>query len=315
MMQSEQDSKAEWEQISLEIEQSQAEELASLLGEIIPGGVVLEKLYGDLFPHELDQYQGPIRLSGYYLAELSQEIRERVTSSLEGSGHEGLLSQVACTPLPNRDWATAWQERYHPIPIGDKLIIVPTWLENPTPERIPIWMAPGMAFGSGTHPTTRLSLSLLEQALGDSLPDQMIDMGCGSGILTIAAARLGVKNVLGLDLDPDAITVSENNARKNEVSSAVSFQKGSVGEILGQEGLGRGVPLLVANIIAPILLDLFADGLAELVLPGGRLILSGILVEQLPEILSSLESNGFTQPEVHHLEDWVGLIAVKMRAP
>lgn len=310
-MVSEKESKVEWEQISLKVEQSRAEELAFLLGEIIPGGVVLEKLYGDLFPHELDSYQGPIQLTGYYPNEISQEIREKVANSLEGSGSEEYLSQVVYSALQNRDWATAWQERYHPIPIGEGLVVVPTWFDNPYPERIPIWMDPGMAFGSGTHPTTQLCLGLLEKALGVSLPEEMIDMGSGSGILTIAASRMGVKNVLGLDLDPEAVLVSEGNARVNGVSSAVSFQTGSVQDILGQEGPGKGVPLVVANIIAPILLDLFADGLAELVLPEGRVILSGILVEQLPEILCSLKSKGFQEPEIQQLEDWVGLIAVK----
>lgn len=297
-----------WEQFRVEVDQDLADELASRLGEILPGGVVLEKLYGDLFPHELDQYQGPVQLSGYYPKGMGQEIREKVSFALEKSGQEELIKKIIYSPLKNRNWATAWQERYRPIPIGERLIVVPSWLENPFPERIPIWMEPGMAFGSGTHPTTQLCLALLERSVIGSPPAQMIDVGCGSGILSIAASKLGVQSVLGLDVDPDAVLVSFENARKNRVSSAVSFLVGSVKDVLSQI---EPAPLTAANIIAPILRELFEEGLGELVLPGGRIILSGILREQLPEIHSCLKSNGFVLPQQHQMEDWVGVIAEK----
>jgi ribosomal protein L11 methyltransferase len=307
-MMTSQEADSVWEQFSVEVDQRLADGLASILGEILPGGVVMEKIYGDLFPHELDQYQGPVQLSGYYLEGLGPEMRERISSALEEAGQKELLDQVVYSPLENRNWATAWQERYRPIPIGDKLVVVPTWLENPYPERTPVWMDPGMAFGSGTHPTTQLCLSLLERSLADSAPEEMIDVGCGSGILAIAASKLGVRSVLGLDIDPEAVRVADENARTNGVSRAVSFQAGSVMDIVHQRG---PAPLTVANIIAPILLELFGEGLGELVLPGGRIILSGILQEQLPEILSRLELEGFVQIQQHQMEDWVGVIAEK----
>lgn len=300
-----------WEQISIEVEQQLGEELAALLDEILPGGVVLEKYYGDLFPHELDQYQGPVRLYGYFPVERSQEIRERISSILEKSGHKTLLRRVVYSSLVNQNWAIAWQERYHPIPVGETLVIVPTWLENPYPLRIPVWMDPGMAFGSGTHPTTQLSLILLEQSLTESTPGEMIDLGCGSGVLSIAAAKLGVEKVLGVDIDPDAVEISYENARTNAVSKKVAFKEGSVKEILSLGGDVKGASLVVANIIAPILVDLFDEGLGTLVFPGGKIILSGMLEEQMPAILSCLERAGFKPPYIQQQEEWVGLIAVK----
>lgn len=302
----------DWEQVSIELDPLIAEELASLLGEILPGGVVLEKNYGDLFQHELDDFQGPVRLYGYFQASKRQDIHLQITRVLEVSGKGALLDQMEFSPLEIRNWATVWQERYHPIPIGKKLAVVPTWLENPFPNRIPIRMDPGMAFGSGTHTTTQLCLALLEDTLIGPFTGEMIDIGCGSGILSIAAAKLGVKKVLGVDTDPDAVRISCENAKVNGVSDKVSFREGSVRDILEQD---REVPLVVANMIAQILKDLFDQGLGSLVQPGGRIILSGILLEQLPGILSPLDEAGFTCLRQKIEGEWVGLVAEKAAAP
>jgi ribosomal protein L11 methyltransferase len=301
----------DWEQVSIEVDQQLADQLAALLEEILPLGLVQEKVYHDLFPHELDQYQGPVRLYGYYPSENSQDILNKITTLFERSGQGSLINRLKYSPLENQNWATAWQSRYQPIPIGKSLIIVPTWLKNPDPKRIPLWMDPGMAFGSGTHPTTQISLALLEKSLLKSIPREMIDVGCGSGILTIAAVKLGVNKALGLDIDPDAIQISSANAQTNGVSDAATFRKGSIKDFLAQKERKEGAFLVVANIIAPILKNLFDEGLGNLVLPGGKMILSGILNEQLPGILLCLEQDGFELDEIIEQEGWVGLIADK----
>lgn len=304
------DSAQNWEQFSIEVETHLAEQLVALLGEVLPGGVVQEKNYGDLFPHELESFQGPVRLYGYFPVGERSKTQKRISRILEAVG----IDQVEFLPLINQNWATAWQERYRPIPVGMNLVVVPTWLENPFPNRIPIWMDPGMAFGSGTHPTTQLCLVLLERSLGEFTPEEMIDVGCGSGILAICAAKLGVKEVLGVDIDPDAIRISSENAKGNAVLPAVSFREGSVKNVLDLDyPIGRAA-LVVANIIAPILIDLFGQGLDELVLPGGKIILSGILREQLPAVLDCLEDGGFKPPELEREGDWIGLIAEKPSA-
>ena len=299
-----------WEQVSIEVELRLAELLAELLGEVLPGGVVLEKNYGDLFPHELDQFKGPVRLYGYFPAEVRGEIQKRISIILHKTEQRSLIKKVEYAPLENRNWATAWQERYHPIPVGKSLIVLPTWLKNPFPDRIPIRIDPGMAFGSGTHPTTQLCLALLERSLMESLPGEMIDVGCGSGILAIGAVKLGVQKVLGVDIDPDAVRISNENALVNAVSRSVNFREGSVKELLEQERQSMGASLVVANIIAPVLKDLFKEGLGDLVRPGGRIILSGILKEQLRGILLCLEEHGLILTEQQEQGDWVGLIAV-----
>ena len=294
-----------WEQVRVEADQQLAERLEILLGKIIPGGIVIEKNYGDLFPHELEEYQGPVWLYGYYPLGQSQEVKKRIADLLDPA----LYHKLEFIPIEERDWTTAWQERYRPIPVGDNLVIVPTWLENPHPGRMPIWMDPGMAFGSGTHPTTQLSLAMMEEVIRDSQPGEMIDVGCGSGILSIAAAKMGVKSVLGVDVDPDAVRITKMNAAENRVSKAITCQEGSVAGLLDRGEDPFRAPLVVSNIIAPILMDLFNDGLGELVCPGGRIILSGILAEQVPGILSCLERSGFEDAEQHQRGEWVGLVA------
>lgn len=302
---------SKWETVSVELDPLHAEKLAALFEEILPGGVVLERNYGDLFPHELDDFQGPVRLIGYFPAENRQEVSSGITRVLKSFGQGSLLEQIEYSPLENQDWATAWQDRYQPIKVGTSLAVVPTWLDNPFPNRIPIQMDPGMAFGSGTHSTTQLSLALLEAVLTVSLPGEMIDVGCGSGILSIGGAKLGVKKVLGVDIDPDAIRISAENAKVNGVSENVSFREGSVKEILSQEWGMKDVPLVTANIIAPILKDLFVEGLGELVEPAGIIVLSGILEDQLPEIMTCLDDVGFRCLDRQQQGDWIGLIAEK----
>ena len=147
------------------------------------------------------------------------------------------------------------------------------------------------------------------------MPGKMIDVGCGSGILSIGAAQLGVKEVLGVDTDPDAVRISGENAIVNDVSQVVSFREGSVKEILRVEGGFNRVPLVAANIIAPILEELFREGLGDLVKPDGFIILSGILTEQLSGIMSCLDEAGFRCLDQQQQGDWIGLLAEKAETP
>ena len=297
-----------WEQVGLEVDQDQAERTADLLGEILGSYLVIEKNYGDLFPDQLDQYQGLVRIYGYYPEDESALTRDRIRAALRAGGIE---SELEFFPLENRDWATAWQERYQPVPVGERLIIVPTWLENPQPERLAVQIDPGMAFGSGTHPTTQLSLELIEKYISEKKPPSMIDIGCGSGILSIAGARLGLAQVLGVDCDPDAVRISRENAAVNQVAGRTSFQQGSAAEIRRGETPLPQASLVVANIIAPILHSLFEEGLSELISPAGILVLSGILEEQSPGLQAWLERTGLVLLEERRRGEWIGLVSEK----
>jgi len=300
--------KKSWVMISILVEQELAEPVASALSGIVPGGLVLESNYGGVFPHELDTVQVPVRVYGYLPVDKKLENRRKeITKALDSLPAIFPLPDPAYSPLDEQDWATAWQKDYHPIPLGSLLIVVPSWLENPAPERIVVYMDPGMAFGSGTHPTTQLSLILIEECLAENPTAEMLDIGCGSGILSIAGAKLGVRSVLGLDTDPDAIKVSLANAEKNQVGDITGFILGSVKELIRKEFQFSRAPLVVANIIAPVLTRLFEDGLRDTVSPAGNLILSGVLQEQLPGILTLLDGHGFTLKTRRQQGEWVGL--------
>lgn len=299
----------QWMEFSIEVDQDMADLVGNALIGILPGGLVSERVFGEVFPHELDQVSGPIRIFGFYPEEEDLLYRERILGALNGLTAKADLPDLVFSSLENKNWAAAWQERYQPIPVGDRLIVVPSWLENPIPERIPIYIDPGMAFGSGTHETTRLSLALLEMSLTDKSHTELIDVGCGSGILSIAAAKLGVKRILGVDTDAEAIRVSRENAKKNNVNKTSNFHQGSVQEILSEKFSLPRASLVIANIIAPILEELFEEGLGEIVTSEGQLVLSGILEKQLPAILNCLEQSGFMFRNTLRQGEWAAVLA------
>ena len=249
-----------------------------------------------------------MRVYGYLPVDKSlEERREKIRLAIQTLESFSSLLDLIFTPIQEQDWTTAWQKKYQPIPLGASLIVVPSWLKNPSPERIPVFIDPGMAFGSGTHPTTQLSLTLIEECLIELPSPQMIDVGCGSGILSIAAAKLGLSAVLGLDIDPAAIRISKENAEYNQVSTQTKFIKGSVKDFREKDIQPSQASLVVANIIAPVLGRLFEEGLEKIVTPGGNLILSGILENQSPGLLALFDEYGILLKEKRQRGEWISL--------
>jgi ribosomal protein L11 methyltransferase len=309
-----------WLEVSLTVNGELAEAVAEVLARFLPNGVAIEStaIYAD--PEDEGYPVGPLRVCGYLpVDDRLEETRHQIEEALWYLGRISPLPDPQYRTVQEQDWAEAWKQHYHPIAIGQRLIIVPAWLESPDPTRISIRMDPGMAFGTGTHPTTQLCLELAETVLiGNKLNEDdilsaasrrtaVIDVGCGSGILSVAAIKLGAAHALGVDIDPRAVEVSLENAVLNRVSGNYSAGTGSVLEIVrGDFGL-RQAPLVFANILAPILIRLFEDGLAELVSPGGTLILSGILVEQQEAVLGAALARGMKLHTHRQIGDWVAL--------
>ncbi|WP_313954270.1 50S ribosomal protein L11 methyltransferase [Accumulibacter sp.] len=177
--------------------------------------------------------------------------------------------------VAEQDWVQLTQSQFEPIRVSERLWIVPSWHQAPDPEAIVLVLDPGMAFGTGSHPTTRLCLEWLERRVAPGT--SLLDYGCGSGILAIAAARLGASKVLGVDIDPQAVTASISNAERNAVD--VRFQD-SAHQLQGQ------FDIVVANILANPL-KVLAPAICGHVRPGGSLALSGILVEQTEELIAA----------------------------
>jgi ribosomal protein L11 methyltransferase len=312
-----------WLEVSLTVNGELAEAVADVLARFAPNGVTTEQAVDFVNDEDEGTPVGPITVRGYLRAdEKLEETRQKLEESLYYLGMIQLLPAPVFTPVEDQNWMEAWKVHYQPIPIGKRLIIVPTWLESPDANRVTIKIDPGMAFGTGTHPTTQLCLGLIEEYFNEESgtierkspafarpPSSVIDVGCGSGILSIAALKLGADFALGVDIDEASVKASRENAGANGISaSQFEIGRGSVTEVLSPCFQIQNAPLVLANILAPIIIRLFNLGLAELVSPGGRLILSGILADQAGGVISSVEAHGLELAEKRQIGDWVALL-------
>lgn len=316
-----------WVEVSLEVEDELAEPVAEVLTQFLTQGVVLERTVGDQtvdgegeptssIDRPPDQRSGSfprVRVYGYLPRDDQLKERQRkIREALYYLGRIRPLPEPVFRVIKSENWAAAWRERYRPLRLGDRLIIVPTWLDNPDPGMIPIYLDPGMAFGSGTHPSTQLALELLLSVLEPAPPERMLDIGCGSGILSIAAVKLGIKQALGVDIDSGAVGVAQDNASVNRVEGRASFHHGSITEVLSGAFQFRRAPLVAANLIAPYLHQLLDEGLAEAVLPGGHLVLSGLLEDQSGPMIKQVAGRKFRIVRTLQQGDWVGLLCKKL---
>ena len=189
-------------------------------------------------------------------------------------------SRSDITTLRDRAWERVWMDDFSPIQMGPRLWICPSWSEPPDASAINVYLDPGLAFGTGTHATTAMCLAALDDAVRGG--ERVVDYGCGSGILAIAALRLGASSALGVDNDPQALTASRDNAQRNQIEASsldILFP-----ESPGIDAWAGNSDLVVANILAGPLLTL-ADELIALMTPGAKLLLTGILTEQAPELI------------------------------
>jgi ribosomal protein L11 methyltransferase len=297
-----------WLEVSLTVDGELAESVADVLARFAPNGVMTEQ--GVRFVNEEDEgtATGPITVRAYLeVNDQLEETRQKLEESLFYLGMIKPLPAPAYKQIADQNWMEAWKQHYKPILIGQRLLILPAWLESPQPKRIPIKIDPGMAFGTGTHPTTQLCLELMELSSDNHPPSTVIDVGCGSGILSIAALKLGASKVLGVDIDIESVKNSRENADTNGVGEELILGQGSVTEVLTGEFPFKSAPLVVANILGPILIRLFDAGLADLVEPNGEIILSGILDHQAESVIAAGQAKGLKRGEIRQIADWVAL--------
>jgi ribosomal protein L11 methyltransferase len=218
------------------------------------------------------------------------------------------IGDLRTREIHETDWANAWKRHFPVLRLGRRLVIRPTWRRHrPVADEVVIALDPGMAFGTGLHPTTRLCLVGLERLAdeGRLRAATVVDVGCGSGILSVTAARLGASRVLGVDIDPIAVEATTANARRNHVTRRVRAREGSL------PTSGGPFDVVLANLIAGLLVRLAAV-LYETTRPGGRLLASGIYVDREPEVRRALAAAGFHLTHRDAEGDWVALEAERV---
>ena len=302
-----------WLEVSMTVDGELAESVADVFARFAPNGVMTEQgvKYNDA--EDAGTPTGPITVRAYLeVNDQLEETRQKLEESLFYLGMIRPLPAPAYKQIADQNWMEAWKQYYKPILIGERLLILPAWMESPNPERIAIKIDPGMAFGTGTHPTTQLCLELMERSsdllgLKDLTGLRVIDVGCGSGILSIAAIKLGAKTVVGVDIDEESVKNSRENADTNGVGDELILGVGSVSEILEGQFAFKQAPLVVANILAPVIVRLFDAGLADLIAEHGAIVLSGILFEQEQNVIEAGQAQGLRLNERRQIGDWVAL--------
>lgn len=305
----------EWLEIDVRVPAEDVEAVSDILIEMGNGGVVIEdpalilQYESETHPDEWavpgrPKADGPVHVKAYLPFEDDESalvgkmliLRERLTCMSD--------PLISYSKVAEEDWAEVWKKYYKPVRVGQKLVIKPSWEDyRPLAGDLVIEMDPGMAFGCGTHATTALCLKLLEKYV--RLGVTVYDIGTGSGILALAAARLGAGRVLAADTDPVACRTAAENVERNNAGGIVSVTQGSLAELAA-----GGADLIVANIIADVIAGL-APGVAAALRPGGIFIASGIILDRAEMVRSALAAAGLTICEAPEDGLWVALAAKK----
>ena len=298
--------KNHWLEVKIQSDGELAEALAEVLGRFVSGGVIVESVT-QFNPHtQENEPTGQIQVFGFLpVNETLEATQQKIKEAL---WH---LSQIAPIPNPqfrkikDQNWMNAWKTHFSPIPVGEKMLVLPAWQEAKRGEsRHIIRINPAMAFGTGAHPTTQLCMRLLKEHIQHG--DSVIDLGCGSGILSIAALQLGADHVLAVDVDREAVKSTQENASLNNISpTELEIGHGSVQEIHSGQFSIQKAPLVLVNILASIMLRLFEEGLEKIVEEEGLLLLSGILKDQEQTIINAAYRSGFKLIDKKTDADWV----------
>lgn len=309
-----------WNEVKVETASEAVEAVANILMEAGASGVAIEDAldienfqsdqYGEILNKEDFTYlkEGAIVMAYFpetiFLPEIVPFIKERVTKLPEYGLAIGKNS-VTASEVEESNWATAWKKYYHPVRITRMLTIVPSWENYQTNDPLEkiITLDPGMAFGTGTHPTTSLTLQALETVLRGG--ETVLDVGTGSGVLSIASKYLGAKDVYAYDLDEVAVRSAKENMDMNEVAKDVHV---AANDLL--TGIEIESDVIVANILADIILLMIPDAW-RLLKQTGSLIVSGIIEDKKQMVIDAMETQGFVVEQIFQQKDWYAIILKK----
>ena len=302
----------EWTDISITVPRRYADTAEAVATMVANGGIYIEDYadleqqaweiaHVDLIEQELLDKPRDVVIVHMYLApdENPAEVLPLFRQRLDDAGVEYTLNTEG---VEQEDWQNAWKQYYHAMDIGRRLAIVPGWEEYDT-DRTVITMDPGMAFGTGTHETTSLCLETLDELVQGG--ERMLDIGTGSGILAIAAMKLGAKEAEGVDIDPMCVRTAGENAQRNGVAERLTVLVGDLSD------KASGVyDIITANIVAAAILSL-APAVPALMAPGAKFIASGIIDERRDEVLDGLKAAGLRPVQVKEKRGWVCIICEK----
>lgn len=309
-----------WSELSIHTTNEAIESISNILHEAGASGVVIEDsedltkdredVFGEIYSLDPEDFptEGVI-LKAYlpvnsFLGEAVEGIKLAINSLAEYNINVG-RNVVTISEVNEEDWATSWKKYYHPVKISKRFTIVPTWetYHPVSSDELIIELDPGMAFGTGTHPTTVMSLQALEKHVDKG--NTVIDVGTGSGVLAIGAALLEAASVRALDLDEIAVKAAGLNVKLNKVQDRVHVFHGNL-----LEAIDEPADVVVANILAEIIMS-FTDDAYLAVKPGGIYITSGIIVQKKNDVKQALEASGFIIEDIMMMEDWVTIISKK----
>lgn len=310
-----------WSEISIHTTNEAVEPISHILHEAGASGVVIEDpfelikeredQFGEIYQLDPNDYpEEGVIVKAYipvnsFLGETVDAIKESINNLIIHDIDIG-LNKVTISEVNEEEWATAWKKYYNPVKISERFTVVPTW-EEYTPvnsDELIIELDPGMAFGTGTHPTTVMCIQALERTVKPG--DEVIDVGTGSGVLSIAAALLGASEIRAFDLDEVAVKSARLNIKLNKVQDRVSVAQNNL-----LDGIEDGsADVIVANILAEVILR-FTDDVARVVKPGGTFIASGIIQAKKDLVKDAIVNEGFSIVETIVMEDWVAIIAKK----
>lgn len=297
----------EWIELAVDVDAEAVEPVSELFARYgFNEGVAIDEPYvqdGDGDNLEIDLSARFIVRTYVADSDFRPELVEEIRQALWYYGRIRSVSDLRVNTLKEEDWANAWKEHFQVHQIGDRVVIRPPWREfTPTGNQVEVVLDPGMAFGTGLHPSTRLSVLGVEQVVESG--DTVFDVGTGSGILAIAAVRLGAERVDCVDVESVAVRATRENAERNGVADRIEVELGSAGP--GEPFQGK-YDVVLANIIARILIEL-SEALVQATRPGGHLVLAGIIESREADVVAAFDALGATVVTRRQSDDWVSLV-------